>query len=110
MLSVVENAKDVPFEFKRVFVVSDSFGCVRGGHRNKNTTLLLFSIGGDFEIFVDNGKEKRTYILNHLAQGLVVEQEDWHTMKALSKESTLIIIASTPYDLADYIDQPYDDA
>jgi len=89
-------------------MISDSFGCVRGGHRNKGTSLLLFCVGGDFEIFVNNGKEKQTYILKSLAQGLLLEEEDWHTMKALSKESILIVIASTPYDVNDYIDPPYD--
>ena len=37
----------------------------------------------------------------------MLELEDWHTMDKFSPGCVLLVFASEPYDVGDYIDAPY---
>ena len=103
-LTVIEKA--VPFSIKRVYYIFGAVG-LRGGHRHKKNRQVLVSVAGSCEIFVNNGREKRTFILDSPSKGLMLELEDWHTMDKFSPGCVLLVFASEPYDVGDYIDAPY---
>lgn len=103
-LTVLE--KVVPFAVRRIYYIHKA-NSLRGGHRHKKNRQLLISVAGSCEVFVNNGREKSTFVLDSPVQGLILELEDWHTMDKFSPECVLLVLASEPYDVNDYIDEPY---
>jgi hypothetical protein len=103
-LTVLEKA--IPFAIRRVYYIFNAVG-LRGGHRHKNNRQVLVSVAGSCEIFANNGREKKTFILDSPSKGLLVDLEDWHTMDKFSPGCVLLVLASKPYDVDDYIDEPY---
>jgi hypothetical protein len=103
-LTVLEKA--VPFPINRVYYIFRAVG-LRGGHRHKKNRQVLVSVAGSCEIFVNNGREKKNYILDSPSRGLLLDLEDWHTMDKFSAGCVLLVLASEPYDVDDYIDEPY---
>ena len=103
-LTVVE--KILPFDIKRfyyIYNVSDQ----RGGHRHKKTVQALISLGGSCEIYVNNGSNEETFLLDTPNKCLILEPQDWHTMDKFDKTTTLLVFASEHYDKDDYIDERY---
>jgi hypothetical protein len=103
-LCVVENL--LPFTVKRIYYIFNVSG-ERGGHRHKESVQALICLSGSCEVFVNNGVEKNTYILDEPHKCLIVEPKDWHTMDYFSKSATLLVLASEYYDVNDYIDETY---
>lgn len=104
-LSVAE--KVLPFEIKRFYMVYDVTS-IRGGHRHKKTWQALICLGGSCEIYVNNGKEKESFVLDRPGKCLILHPEDWHTMDHFTSGSTLLVLASEYYSKDDYIDDPYE--
>ncbi len=96
----------IPFEVKRVYYIYEAKG-LRGGHRHKATTQALICLNGSCEIYVNNGKSEETILLDNPAKCLIVEKEDWHTMDKFSTGSILLVLASSKYNVDDYIDERY---
>jgi dTDP-4-dehydrorhamnose 3,5-epimerase-like enzyme len=105
-LGVIEGSA-IPFEIKRVYFLCESNGEKRGGHRHKKTVQAMVCTQGSCEVFCDNGKEKKTYILNSPETCLIIEPEDWHTYQPLHKNAVIMVLASEQYDVNDYIDEGY---
>ena len=63
-LGVIE--KDlIPFPIKRVYYLYDvPSTAYRGGHSHIDQTELLIPLSGSFEVVLDNGKEKKSVLLN----------------------------------------------
>jgi dTDP-4-dehydrorhamnose 3,5-epimerase-like enzyme len=104
--SLVVLEKQLPFKIKRIYYV---FGVTakRGGHRHKKSIQALICLGGSCEIYVNNGEEEQTILLNNESKCLVIEPKDWHTMDNFSENAILLVFASEFYDVGDYIDKPY---
>ncbi|NDA34008.1 MAG: hypothetical protein EBZ01_04215, partial [Betaproteobacteria bacterium] len=68
---------------------------------------FLVAVAGKVMIHVNNGHEKTNYHLDSPRKGLILETVDWHTMDDFSKDCVLLVLASEPYDVNDYIDKPY---
>ena len=105
LLSIIESGKDVPFKIKRVFYIYGSKSKERGGHRHKKTVQALICVSGEYTIFVDDGKQSQTVILNSPEQCLIVDTKDWHTLTAKNAVSVLLVLASEHYDANDYADE-----
>lgn len=103
-LTIIE--KVLPFEIKRFYYVYD-VRSQRGGHRHKKTVQALVCLGGSCEIYVNDGENENTYILDQSDKCLIVEPKDWHTMDKFTEGSTLLVFASEYYDVNDYIDEGY---
>lgn len=102
-LTVVE--KLIPFKVKRFFFIYD-VKKLRGGHRHKKNTQALICVNGKSDIYLNNGIEENFFCLDRPNICLIVEKEDWHTMK-IYKNSVLLVCASEFYDKNDYIDEEY---
>jgi len=103
-LSVLE--KIVKFPIRRVYFIHHAEG-LRGGHRHKKNTQFLVAVSGKVVIHVNDGHEKKDYLLDNPRKGLILETADWHSMADFSKDCVLLVLASEPYDVNDYIDKPY---
>lgn len=103
-LSVVEGGKDVPFEVKRVYYLYDvPGGESRGGHAHKALYQLIVAVSGSFSVTLDDGVDKRTFVLNRPYQGLLVVPGIWRTLDDFSSGAVCMVLASEKYDEMDYV-------
>ena len=103
-LSFAENNNQIPFKIKRTYWLYDvPGGIARGGHAEKNNEELVIAISGSFEIYVDDGKESKTFTLNRSYYGLYIPKGLWREIKEFSSNSVALEFGSIPYDLDDYI-------
>lgn len=103
-LTVLE--KKLPFDFKRVYWIYNSDGFERGGHRHILNRQAFVAISGSVEVYLNNGKEEKTVMLNSPSECLIVEPEDWHSLK-FKNLGVLVVFASDYYDKNDYIEEKY---
>ena len=103
-LSIIEQIKQIPFEIKRVHWIYDVPGGVdRGGHAYRETEEFIVALSGSFDVVVDDGEERKTYLLNRSYFGLYVPKGMWRTMTNFSTNSLALVLSSTEYDENDYI-------
>lgn len=99
--------QEIPFDVKRVYYIKKAEGSARGGHRHKVSKQALICIEGSCVIYTNNGEKEELFHLNKDNKCLLLEPEDWHTMHSFSKDAILLVMASSHYDINDYIDEPY---
>ena len=108
-ITVVENSKEVPFDVKRIYYLYDvPGGETRGGHAHKDLRQLIIAASGSFTVTLDDGKVKRTFLLNRPYQGLLVVPGIWRELDDFSSGSVCLVLASLCFDENDYI-RNYDD-
>ena len=103
-LTVAEGADVVPFDIKRAYWVYDVPGSEsRGGHAHKRLRQLVIALSGSFTVTLDNGRERKTVLLNHPWQGLVIETNTWRTLDDFSSGAVCLVLASDHFEEDDYI-------
>jgi hypothetical protein len=108
-ISVVENNKTIPFGVERTYYLYDvPGGESRGGHAHKELQQLIIAASGSFSVTIDDGKVKRTFLLNRPYQGLLIVPGIWRELDDFSSGSVCLVLASHKYDEADYI-RSYDE-
>lgn len=98
--------KDMPFPVVRTFWISSNDGATRGGHRHHRTRQALVAVHGEVEVYMNDGQHEETIMLANDGLMLVVEPEDWHTMK-FQPGAVLLVLASHAFDLEDYFGGKY---
>lgn len=108
-LTVAQEFTDVPFEIHRAYWVYDvPGGESRGGHAHKGLYQLLIATSGSFTVTLDDGQQKKTYLLNHPWQALLIQPGTWRTLDDFSSGAVCLCLASATFDEDDYI-RDYDD-
>lgn len=103
-ITVVENGVSVPFGIKRVYYLYDvPGGESRGGHAHKDLYQLIVAASGSFTVTLDDGKVKRTFLLNRPYQALMVVPGIWRTLDDFSSGAVCLVLASECYTEDDYI-------
>ena len=103
-LTFVEENKSIPFTIKRVYWTYDvPGGESRGGHAHKALYEMLVAVSGSFHVVLDNGKEKKTVLLNHPWQGLLIVPGVWRVLEDFSSGAVCMVLASDFYNEDDYI-------
>lgn len=103
-LTVVEDNVTVPFDIRRVFYLYDvPGGHGRGGHAHRVQSQLIVAASGSFSVTLDDGNVKRTFLLNHPYQGLLVVPGIWNTLEDFSSGAVCMVLASGGYDENEYI-------
>jgi len=102
-LAVIEKSS-IPFSIKRVYylydVPSDSY---RGGHAHKVQESVVIALSGSFEVVLDDGKLKKSVVLNKPNQALFIPSGVWREIENFSSGSVCLVIASTEFEEMDYI-------
>lgn len=103
-LTVVENGKVENFNTRRVFFIYDIPGGVsRGGHSHKTLRELIIATSGSFEVYVNDGKNERSFLLNHPSKALLLPAGVWEELRNFSSGAVALVLASIPYSPEDYI-------
>ncbi len=102
-LSIVESARQVPFEIKRFYHLYDvPTDATRGGHAHKRLHQFLLSMSGSFDVRVTDGSDERTVTLRRPHVGLYIPPMIWRDMANFSGGSVCAVLASDFYDEDDY--------
>ena len=104
-ISVVENMVDIPFDVKRTYFLYDIPG---GENAHRQLRQLIIAVSGSFTVTIDDGKTKRTFLLNRSNIGLFIVPGIWRILDDFSSGAVCLVLASDVYDPEDYI-RNYDD-
>ena len=104
-LVIVEGGMDIPFEIKRTFYIYGSDpDVVRGQHANKVSEFVLINVAGTSKVKVKDGEGNEViYCLNRPHTGIYLPNMVWEDMYDFSRDSVLLVLASTHYDPDEYI-------
>ena len=103
-LTVAESQDCVPFPIRRAYWVYDvPAGESRGGHAHKRLKQLVIALSGSFHVTLDDGHERKTVLLNHPWQGLLIDTNTWRTLDDFSSGAVCLVLASEHYEEDDYI-------
>ena len=103
-LTFIEGHRHVPFDIARVYYLYDvPGGAERGGHAHRELTQLIIAAAGSFDVHLDNGKARETAHLARSYYGLLVGPEVWREIDNFSSGAVCLVLASLPYDEADYV-------
>ncbi|MBK43707.1 MAG: hypothetical protein CMN20_00540 [Roseovarius sp.] len=103
-LTFVEGRNHVPFDIARVYYLYNvPVDAERGGHAHKVLQQVVFALSGSFRLTIDDGLEKSEFWLRNPRQGVLIDRLIWREMDAFSQGAVCMVLASHPYDEADYI-------
>ena len=102
-LSVVENGIDIPFDIKRIYYLYMVPEVARGAHAHKALQQLLVATSGSVEVIMDDGNEKKSFMLDRPWKGLLIPAGLWRDLENFSGGAVLMCLASEKYDANDYI-------
>ena len=103
-LTAIEGGRDIPFEIKRVYYITD-VPCEsrRGFHSHRKLHQILLCLNGSVTIQVNNGVEKQDICLSSPHIGLYIGPNVWREMYNFTTNAVLMVLASDFYDESDYI-------
>lgn len=103
-LVVVEGGQTIPFDIKRVFYIYGSDSTVRRGqHANKESEFVLVNVAGKSKVRITDTHEEVIISLDRPMIGVFIPKMIWKDMYDFSKDSVLLVLASTHYDGTEYI-------
>ena len=104
MLAYGECGKEIPFEIKRVFWTYDiADGQSRGDHAHRTCSMVLFPLGGSFQVLLDDGDLKVTLLMDNPNVGVLIPPGVWSIQSDFSQQASCVCLASDFYDADDYI-------
>lgn len=103
-LTFIEGGRHIPFEIARVYYLYDvPGGETRGGHAHKDLEQFVIAMSGAFDVVLDDGVGgQRTFRLDRSYYGLHVPRMIWRELVNFSSGSVCTVLASRPYEEADY--------
>ena len=103
-INILEISRDLPFGCQRIFYTyTVPEGSVRGEHAHRRCEQFLISVRGKVSVSVDNGAARDEFMLDSPSKGLWLPAGCWGEQCGHSPDSILLVLASLPYDNADYI-------
>jgi dTDP-4-dehydrorhamnose 3,5-epimerase-like enzyme len=93
----------IDFTPKRVFVVNNvPIGDIRGNHSHFKTKQYLICTNGSVNVILDDGKNKTiTNLIKN--ESILIPELIWDSQEFLTKDSEILVLCSTKYDIDDYI-------
>lgn len=103
-LVVLENNKNIPFDVKRVYYLTDTQpGVPRGFHAHKELIQVAVCVSGRCLMKMDDGVNQEEVWLDAPNKAIIIDKMIWHEMHDFSQHCVLLVLASDLYDEADYI-------
>jgi UDP-2-acetamido-3-amino-2,3-dideoxy-glucuronate N-acetyltransferase len=108
-LIVAELGAGLPFAAERIFTLFGiPAGEARGIHAHRTCKQFLVCMTGSVTAVVDDGTHRQEFLLDRPTLGLYMPALTWGTQYDYSADAMLVVLASEPYDAADYLED-YDE-
>lgn len=102
-LTFIENARHIPFSFKRVYYLYDvPGGSSRGAHAMKTCHKFIIAVSGSFDVVLSDNTGQKRYSLNRSYYGLYLPPLVWRELDNFSSGSVALVLTSELYDEHDY--------
>lgn len=102
-LSVIESSEDIPFEIKRIYYLYMVPEAARGAHAHKQLQQLMVATSGSVHVTLDDGINKKTFVLDKPWKGLHVVPGLWRDLDNFAGGTVCMVLASEHYAEEDYI-------
>lgn len=102
-LSVIEGGEDIPFEIKRIYYLYMVPEAARGAHAHKQLQQLMVATSGSVHVTLDDGVNKKTFVLDKPWKGLLVVPGLWRDLDNFAGGTVCMVLASEHYAEEDYI-------
>ncbi len=103
-LYAAEGGRDVPFDIKRVYYITNApEGVRRGFHAHRTLRQVMICLRGSVKLRLFDGRAHEELTLDSPDTGVYVGPGIWREMVEFEKHSVLLVLASEHYDEADYI-------
>lgn len=103
-ITPITNFVNIPFSIKRVYYLYDiPGGESRGAHGHRALEQLIIAVSGSFDITIDDGRNKKTVLLNRPYLGLHLKPGIWRDISNFSSGAICLVLASEFYDESEYI-------
>ena len=104
-LTVIESGVHVPFQVMRNYWIYDvPSGMWRDGHAFRTQEEFIVALSGSFDVVVNDGTGEQTFHLARPQIGLYLPHMTWRHLNNFSTNSVALVLSSTSYDAADYIE------
>lgn len=104
-LSFIENGELLQFDMQRCYWIYDvPGGMKRHGHAFRSQQELIVALAGSFDVVLDDGTGPVRHHLSRSYYGLYVPPMTWREIDNFSTCSVAMVLSSTTYDPADYIE------
>ena len=102
-LTFIEGGNHIPFDIARVYYLYNvPVDAERGGHAHRELQQVVFALSGSFRMKIDDGHQKSEFWLRDPRRGLFIDRLIWREMDAFSQGTVCMVLASKPYEEADY--------
>ena len=101
-LFAIENYVGVPWEIKRVFIVTTENFEIRGDHAHKNCNQAFVALSGQILLKSFDGSHETSFTLLPMKKSLCVPPHIWVNLE-MSPGSVLMVLADKLFDEEDYI-------
>ena len=102
-LGVIEGST-IPFETRRVYYLYDvPTSAYRGAHAHKEQQELLIALSGSFDVVLDDGEQKKRFLLNRPDSGLLIPPGIWRELEHFSSGAVCLVLNSGLFEESDYI-------
>lgn len=103
-LIALENNKNIPFEIKRVYYLTQTREDVaRGFHAHKELMQVAVCISSRCLMKLDDGINQEEVWLDSPVKAILIRKMIWREMHHFSPDCVLLVLASELYDEQDYI-------
>jgi dTDP-4-dehydrorhamnose 3,5-epimerase-like enzyme len=88
---------DIPFEVKRVYLVTGKNEVIRGKHAHIIENELFVAVSGSILIKVNDGTGDTEILLDSPNEGLLVKKDCWHELHNFTENTIVMAFSSTKY-------------
>lgn len=100
---VAETFVHVPYSIARVFTLQAPLGARRGHHAHRLCSQFMVCVQGAVDIICDDGRERRTFTLDHGNQALLVPPMIWNIVDFRHTAAILAVMCDRHYEEHDYV-------
>ena len=103
-LAFGEAERHIPFPIRRIFWTYDiQDDNMRGDHAHRTCEMVLFPIGGSFDIELDDGEKQELLHMDDPSTGVFIPPLVWCRLMYFTEGAACISLASEEYVPEDYI-------
>lgn len=103
-LIALESGYEVPFDIARIYYIfGTTEGVDRGFHAHERLTQWAICVSGSCVMHLDDGTTKADITLDRPDLAVEIGSIIWREMRDFSPGAVLLVLASAPYSIDDYI-------